>query len=571
MGILLIFLALRTRHEKSYLFLGICLVHLSLLAYIDNWIIPKLESIEYVLYWQRIFHILACLFVPFFMFYLLSFNKWLHYKMVSIYLFIVISLGILFSTDLMLFIENGKIVASNLHKFIFPIFSFSVLLSISHIIFVSIKKAIPENKRLLQFHFVATIALFVLGFIEVFVAAKSNYTQAYRLISSGAILFAITAGIIFIERFFILIKDRQAAYDKLESAYKLMEEASALKEIGQSTAIFNHEIKNLIFIIDGNVQLVDQLENLSPQGKHRIKEVLETVIRIKDLSQNILDFSRSKVSVNKHALAICPLISKCIARYFAEHKTRFQLIEPDESLQVHGDWTKLEQAFINLFKNAIEAEAETITIRFSTNPSILVISIEDDGIGCTPEQIPKLFKAFFTTKQGEKGTGLGMSIIKAIVESHGGQINAYTKNSHPGEHGLIITISFPLYGELPTVQDTEDIILIREGIENFEKVIKTFQNVHINPKIVDTMGELNTRKMDLQNVTIIAAVDTSMEIPKRIKRYRKLSALTNHKDTCYILDNDSSPSPQIFSEEYIVSHLLTNTPIPQIQSKQEFV
>jgi len=73
------------------------------------------------------------------------------------------------------------------------------------------------------------------------------------------------------------------------------------------------------------------------------------------------------------------------------------------------------------------------------------ITVADTGHGIPPEDLPKIFDAFFTTKETGKGTGLGLTVVKGIIEEHGGTITA---ESEPG-HGTTFTITLPLGGSSP--------------------------------------------------------------------------------------------------------------------------
>jgi PAS domain S-box-containing protein len=101
-------------------------------------------------------------------------------------------------------------------------------------------------------------------------------------------------------------------------------------------------------------------------------------------------------------------------------------IELAEDLpKVMADRVQLQQVFMNLMLNGIDAMKETtgggeLTIKSETGDDQLLISVSDTGVGLTPEQAEQIFKAFFTTK--EKGTGMGLPISRSIIESHGGRL-----------------------------------------------------------------------------------------------------------------------------------------------------
>jgi signal transduction histidine kinase len=99
---------------------------------------------------------------------------------------------------------------------------------------------------------------------------------------------------------------------------------------------------------------------------------------------------------------------------------------------IRGDAVQLQQVLMNLVLNALDSMADgpadrrTLTVRTAENPEGWIeVSVEDAGRGISPENIPKLFDPFFTTKR--EGMGLGLSISRSIVQSHGGRIWAETR------------------------------------------------------------------------------------------------------------------------------------------------
>ena len=93
----------------------------------------------------------------------------------------------------------------------------------------------------------------------------------------------------------VLLKERDATFLKLETAYRDLEQVNALKQLGESTAIINHEIKNYMFMISGNAQLLDELENLSPKGREIVKTIVSSVERLTVFSDDILKLNEGTV------------------------------------------------------------------------------------------------------------------------------------------------------------------------------------------------------------------------------------------------------------------------------------
>jgi signal transduction histidine kinase len=122
-------------------------------------------------------------------------------------------------------------------------------------------------------------------------------------------------------------------------------------------------------------------------------------------------------------------------------ETEFQ----DQLLEVHGDPTQLQQVVLNLVKNAIDAMSsvspETRLLRLATRlerNSNLLLSVQDSGIGISPEDKERVFDPFFTTKPA--GMGLGLAICRTVVENHGGKLRLAKSDSH----GSIFDVVMPI-------------------------------------------------------------------------------------------------------------------------------
>ena len=121
-------------------------------------------------------------------------------------------------------------------------------------------------------------------------------------------------------------------------------------------------------------------------------------------------------------------------------KSEFNL--PDEDIYIEADYNRLKQVFINLLKNAIEAKDTSkkenkIKISLESDNSFMKIIIEDNGVGMDKDVLNKVSDMFFTTKK--KGSGLGVSLSKEIIEQHKGTI---VYNSVKGE-GTRVIVTLP--------------------------------------------------------------------------------------------------------------------------------
>jgi signal transduction histidine kinase len=116
----------------------------------------------------------------------------------------------------------------------------------------------------------------------------------------------------------------------------------------------------------------------------------------------------------------------------------------------------LQQAFINILWNGIEAMPEGGVLTVSTNldrqRNIIEVKISDTGVGISEEDVEKIFEPFFTTKDKGKGVGLGLSVAYGIIRQHEGELYIHSKASA----GVHCTIQFPAGPRTLSIEDQED-------------------------------------------------------------------------------------------------------------------
>ena len=115
---------------------------------------------------------------------------------------------------------------------------------------------------------------------------------------------------------------------------------------------------------------------------------------------------------------------------------------------ITGDAQRLEQALVNLIDNAIKFTPEGGSVRVSakTVDGGVQVDVEDTGDGISAEKLPRIFERFYKVdrSRGDRGTGLGLAVVKHTVEAHGGTIRARSQEGH----GSTFTFMLPLSGML---------------------------------------------------------------------------------------------------------------------------
>ena len=319
-GLLFTLVDLRTKYDKSFRYFGLSLMFLSLIAAIDLWIQPNLNDFVEKLYWQRILHILACGFIPFSAGYLCLISKVQSPRLIRGLFFTSLVFSCLFFQSSLLSIADGKVVGGLLYYALFFPYVLAYIAGASYLIVFRFRKSQAAERKILRFHVIGFAILCVSGVLDMtgVVSHAAQLFPSYKIL--GILAFGIMASLIFTERFLILLKDRDTTFAKLESAYRDLEQVNALKQIGESTAIINHEIKNYMFMISGNAQILGRDGAPIPQGQGHRPQHRVFGGTADGFSDDILKLSRTQVIREKHPVNLTELVKGAIDKHFPTHR-----------------------------------------------------------------------------------------------------------------------------------------------------------------------------------------------------------------------------------------------------------
>lgn len=200
-----------------------------------------------------------------------------------------------------------------------------------------------------------------------------------------------------------------------------------------------HEVRNPL----GGIELFSGLlrDDLAgdPAKLEKLARIERELSYLKKVVEDFLDFARrrplSKSSIDLRALARETV--ELLAGEAASHEV--ELLVSGEAAPCSGDAEQLRRVLINLTKNAIQASERggQVTLRGQAAGAVVILEVEDHGAGISPEQIRNIFTPFYTSR--EKGTGLGLALVRKIIEEHGGEI---TVRSEP-EQGSLFRVQLP--------------------------------------------------------------------------------------------------------------------------------
>ena len=277
---------------------------------------------------------------------------------------------------------------------------------------------------------------------------SDEYGRIYRV--QGQVLLSCTLVMLtlFLVLFFVVRRGENIIEQRAQERLRLKEQlarARHLSTIGEMTAGISHEIRNPLGIIKSSAAVLKKRMAAVDPGNGLPGIIEEEAARLNNIITDFLNYARPREPIfqpcrleeimKKNLQALGPQID-------AQNYTVVKDIHPALP-DIQADADMLYQAFLNLLLNAMQAmpEGGEIRIRITPADDRLIIQITDQGPGIPEDVMEKIWDPFFTNKK--IGTGLGLGIVRNIIEAHGGNI---TIENGP-EAGTAATIRLPIEQE----------------------------------------------------------------------------------------------------------------------------
>jgi|GEM_PF-1896188 signal transduction histidine kinase len=246
-----------------------------------------------------------------------------------------------------------------------------------------------------------------------------------------------------------LIIERKQVEELNTKLQEQLRHADRLATIGQLSAGIAHEINEPLATILGFAQLIEKSDNIPQESVDDAKKIINATLHSREIVRKLMLFSR-QMPPKKGKINLNQIIDEGL--YFLESRCQKSGVEIIKALEsdmpeIDADPNQIHQILVNLIVNAIHAMPEGGKLILSTKDNkdnTVSFSVEDTGVGIKEEIREKIFIPFYTTKDINQGTGLGLSVVHGIVSSHSGQINV---NSQLGK-GSIFEIRLPVYGQI---------------------------------------------------------------------------------------------------------------------------
>lgn len=234
----------------------------------------------------------------------------------------------------------------------------------------------------------------------------------------------------------------------------VMQDITHLKELdklkSEFVSVVSHDLRSPLTSILGYVQLLERAGELNEAQKEFVRRVHASVDNITSLIGDLLDLGRLETGLDL-TLTTCSLNEILLQVVedsnigIREKKLKLDLTLSEEENFVQGDRKRLHQAFDNLVSNAIKYTPEKgkISVRMQKKDGQIISQVEDTGLGIAPGDQPYIFDKFFRSEEVRddyQGSGLGLSIVKSVVERHNGRVWV---TSTPG-FGTTFTVVLPI-------------------------------------------------------------------------------------------------------------------------------
>jgi len=242
-------------------------------------------------------------------------------------------------------------------------------------------------------------------------------------------------------------------HDQIETANELRGVAEKLSEVDRKKdeflATLAHELRNPLAPLRSGLHLMRHAGNdgtVVEEARAMMERQLEQLIRLVDDLMDVSRISRGRIELRKAAITMEEVIRSavetcCPPGEACDHE--FIVSMPDSPVTVEADFTRIAQVFTNLLNNAVKYSEPGSPIRLTTrvDGERIAVSVKDEGIGIDPAHLPGIFEMFAqldrSLGRSRGGLGIGLSLVKRLVEMHGGTVEARSEGIGKGAEFMV--------------------------------------------------------------------------------------------------------------------------------------
>ncbi len=238
------------------------------------------------------------------------------------------------------------------------------------------------------------------------------------------------------------ISERKAAEQALRAANQRLAEADERKN--EFLAVLSHELRNPLAPITNSLYVLERAEPGGAKARHAQEVIQRQVQQLTRLVDDLLDLTRitrNKVQLRRQRLDLTELVRHTADDHRAQFQkadVRLELVAPTGPVAIEGDWNRLAQVVGNLLTNAAKftPRGGRTLVLLSVEGATAVLCVADTGVGLAPAMLSRLFQPFMqadvTLDRSKGGLGLGLALVKNLVELHGGEVSVRSEGLGKG-------------------------------------------------------------------------------------------------------------------------------------------
>jgi signal transduction histidine kinase len=239
----------------------------------------------------------------------------------------------------------------------------------------------------------------------------------------------------------------EAEIAQRKRAEEMLKEADRRKD--EFLAMLAHELRNPLAPIRNTVHILQLMMPDDEQLRRPVQVIDRQTRQLAGLVDDLLDvarITRGQINLRKQALELTAVVSQAVETsrpLLEERRHRFDIQLPAETIFVEADPTRLTQVILNLLNNAAKYtdEGGCIGLIVERQDSEVVLRVRDSGMGIAAEMLPRIFEPFMqvehTLERAQGGLGIGLTLVRRLVELHGGAVQAFSEGRGRGSEFVI--------------------------------------------------------------------------------------------------------------------------------------
>jgi len=285
----------------------------------------------------------------------------------------------------------------------------------------------------------------ILGVVEIVQDLSGDYKTIFHIQILVLLTCTVLMGALFVVLVFVVKRGEGIIQKRAMERLRLKERlahAERLSSLGEMAAGISHEIRNPLGIIRSSAELLKKkIAKIDPQNTFP-DIIVEEATRLNRIITDFINYAKPR-DPNVALCRVEEILDKNITYLEAQNKEQGYVIKKNfqnHLPEIMADSAMLYQSFLNILINAMQSmpDGGRILVEVSSNDHWLTVHFDDEGQGIPSDNLDKIWDPFFTTK--EQGTGLGLGIVKNIIESHGGSIQIVNRPVC----GTRVTIELPV-------------------------------------------------------------------------------------------------------------------------------